>query len=96
MVRRLLKTALTIMGASEDCRADIAPAISEACANAVRHVHEAIEYRVIVTTSHDRCVVEVIDNGVGLISSERCRCARVPRACCGRRLPVPHERACRR
>jgi serine/threonine-protein kinase RsbW len=66
MVRRLLNTALTIMEASEDCRADIALAVSEACANAVRHAHEATEYQVIVTTSHDRCVVEVIDNGVGL------------------------------
>jgi anti-sigma regulatory factor (Ser/Thr protein kinase) len=41
-------------------------AISEACANAVLHAHDASEYQVIVAIRHDRCVVEVIDNGVGL------------------------------
>jgi serine/threonine-protein kinase RsbW len=66
MVRRLLNTALIMMRAPKDCRADIALAITEACANAVCHAHDASEYEVIVAIRRDRCVVEVIDNGVGL------------------------------
>jgi serine/threonine-protein kinase RsbW len=66
MARRLLNTALTLMGVSDDCRADLAQALTEACANAVRHAHGASEYQVMVTTGPDRCVVEVIDSGIGL------------------------------
>ena len=66
MARRLLNTALTLMGVSEACRADIALAITEACSNAVCHARGASEYQVRVTTGHDRCVMEVIDCGVGL------------------------------
>jgi serine/threonine-protein kinase RsbW len=66
MARRLLDTALALMGVSEDCRADLALAVTEACANAVQHAHGASEYQVSVTASADRCVLEVTDTGVGI------------------------------
>lgn len=66
MVRRLLDTALTLMDISVDCRADLALALTEACANAVQHAHGASDYQVLVNAGPDRCVVDVIDTGVGL------------------------------
>jgi len=91
MARRLLDTALTLMGVSDDCRADIALAITEACANAVRHAHGATEYHIRVIADGDRCVMEIVDSGVGLDHlphdgeapdlSERGRGLRLMRAC---------------
>ena len=66
MARRLLTTALHLIGAAEECRADLALAVTEACANAVRHAHGASEYQIIITADPDRCVVEVTDRGVGV------------------------------
>ena len=65
LARRLLTTALHLIGAAEECRADLALAVTEACANAVRHAHGASEYQIIITADPDRCVVEVTDRGVG-------------------------------
>jgi serine/threonine-protein kinase RsbW len=66
MARHLLDTALTVMGVDRDCRDDLALALTEACANAIRHGRGAPEYRVTVTTSDDVCAVEVVDGGLGL------------------------------
>jgi serine/threonine-protein kinase RsbW len=62
--RHLVDTALALVGVAEDCRADIALALTEACANAVRHA-QGDEYQIIVRTDGDQCVVEVIDDGAG-------------------------------
>ena len=66
IARRLLDTALSLMGVAEPCRADLSLALTEACANAVQHAHGASEYQVMVSTGRNRCVMEVIDTGVGL------------------------------
>jgi serine/threonine-protein kinase RsbW len=65
MARRFLDTALIMMGVAEDCRADLALAVTEACANAVRHAYGAGEYQLQISAGRDRCVVEVTDRGVG-------------------------------
>ena len=65
MARRLLSTALHLIGVAESCRADLALAVTEACANAVRHAHGTSEYQLVITVVRDRCVLEVIDRGVG-------------------------------
>ena len=66
MVRHLLDAALAVIGVADDCCADIALALTEACANAVRYAHGSDEYRVTVIADPDQCVIEVIDGGVGL------------------------------
>jgi serine/threonine-protein kinase RsbW len=66
MARQLLDRALALMGVAQDCRFDIALALTEACTNAIRHAHGANEYQVTVTTNDDQCVIEVVDSGVGL------------------------------
>jgi serine/threonine-protein kinase RsbW len=64
MVRRLVDTALSLMYVADDCRAEIALALTEACANAVYHA-QGTEYQVTVDIGPDRCILEVIDSGVG-------------------------------
>ncbi|GII96234.1 histidine kinase [Sinosporangium siamense] len=67
MVRRVLSDALRSLGVTEDCIADILLAVSEACANAVRHGGPASRYEVVAAIGHGRCDVRVIDGGAGLI-----------------------------
>jgi serine/threonine-protein kinase RsbW len=64
-VRRMLDRALAGIGVVDECRADIALALTEACANAVYHPVAGDEYQVVVTVDRHRCVVEVIDGGAG-------------------------------
>jgi serine/threonine-protein kinase RsbW len=64
--RHTLVNALSGIGVSEDCRDGIAVALSEACSNAVEHARMGQGFDVIVTLDRTRCVVDVIDAGVGL------------------------------
>jgi serine/threonine-protein kinase RsbW len=64
-VRRMVDRALADIGVVDDCRADITLALSEACTNAVNHAVAGETYEVVVTVDRDRCVVEVIDDGIG-------------------------------
>jgi serine/threonine-protein kinase RsbW len=64
--RHGLQRALAGIGVTEDCRDDLALALTEACGNAVEHAQIGHEYVVVVTVGRSRCVVEVIDTGVGM------------------------------
>jgi serine/threonine-protein kinase RsbW len=66
LARRVLDGALALMGLTEDCRADMALALTEACANVINHAGVGQEYEVTVAIHRDLCVMEVIDSGVGL------------------------------
>jgi serine/threonine-protein kinase RsbW len=63
-VRRLVARALVGIGVVDVCRDDILLALTEACANAVEHARAGDDYEVVVTVDRERCVVEVVDNGV--------------------------------
>jgi serine/threonine-protein kinase RsbW len=95
MARRLLDIALHLIGVAEDCRADLALAVTEACANAVRHAHGASDYQIIVSADRDRCVVEVTDRGAGA-DHERLRAGSecFPQDLAGRGRGLPLIRAC--
>ena len=64
--RHALDDALAGIGVGEPCREDIALAVTEACSNAVEHARRGQEYEVIVTVGRTRCIVEVVDPGVGM------------------------------
>ena len=70
LTRRVLDAALTLFSVSKDCRSDIALAVGEACANAVEHAATGAEYRVTVSIHEDRCVIDVVDDGVGVDAVE--------------------------
>lgn len=63
VTRQVLDCCLERLGVVPDTRADIALALTEACANAVQHAGSGAEYEVVATTSEGRCVIEVVDTG---------------------------------
>lgn len=67
MVRRALGDSLRSLGVTEDCIADILLAVTEACANAVRHGGPANRYEVETAIGYGRCDVRIIDRGQGLV-----------------------------
>lgn len=64
--RHTLDHALASIGVAKECRDDIVLALSEACSNAVEHAQIGQVYDVVVTVDRIRCVVDVIDTGVGM------------------------------
>lgn len=63
--RRTLDGALDGAGIDEECRHDIRLALTEACANVIKHADHTTIYHVDVTVDRDECVIEVTDDGGG-------------------------------
>ena len=63
--RQVLDGCLETLGVTPDTRADIALALSEACANVVQHAGPGDEYQVQVSAGDGRCVIEVVNTGGG-------------------------------
>src|SRR5436309_15580453 len=63
--RQVLDGCLATLGVTPDTRADIALALSEACANVVQHAGPGEEYQVQVSAGDGRCVIEVVNTGSG-------------------------------
>jgi serine/threonine-protein kinase RsbW len=63
--RQVLDGCLGTLGVTPDTRADIALALSEACANVVQHAGPGEEYQVQVSAGDGRCVIEVVNTGSG-------------------------------
>jgi serine/threonine-protein kinase RsbW len=68
--RRVLDGCLETLGVTPDTRADIALALSEACANVIQHAAPGEEYEVQVITGNRRCAIKVVDTGCGDGESE--------------------------
>jgi serine/threonine-protein kinase RsbW len=69
--RQVLDSCLDTLGVSADTRADIALALSEACANVVQHAGPGEEYEVQVSVRNRRCTIEVVNAGSGNGNGER-------------------------
>jgi serine/threonine-protein kinase RsbW len=63
--RQVLDSCLETLGVAPDIRADIALALSEACANVVQHAGLGEEYEVQVSAGDRRCAIEVVNAGNG-------------------------------
>jgi serine/threonine-protein kinase RsbW len=63
--RRTLDGALAGAGVEQECREDIRLALSEACANVIKHADLSTTYHVDVTVDGDLCTIEVTDDGGG-------------------------------
>ncbi len=61
VTRQVLDSCLDTLGVVPDTRADIALALSEACANVILHAGPADEYEVQARASDGRCVIEVVN-----------------------------------
>jgi serine/threonine-protein kinase RsbW len=49
-----------------DCRADVQPALSEACTNVIRHAEPSQDYQVLVGFDERQCTIEMTDDGLGV------------------------------
>jgi serine/threonine-protein kinase RsbW len=61
--RQVLDGCLRTLGVTADTRADIALALSEACANVILHAGADDEYQVQVSARNGQCAIEVINGG---------------------------------
>lgn len=61
--RQVLDSCLETLGVIPNTRADIALALSEACANVIQHAGRGEEYEVQVSAKNRRCVIEVVNAG---------------------------------
>src|SRR5271154_6498426 len=61
--RQVLDSCLETLGVTPDTRADIALALSEACANVIQHAGPGEEYEVQVSARNCRCTIEVVNTG---------------------------------
>lgn len=63
VVRRLLRSCLDDLGASEETCLDIELAVDEACANVVLHATEGDDYKVRASIADQRCSIDIINAG---------------------------------
>jgi serine/threonine-protein kinase RsbW len=61
--RQVLDSCLETLGVTPDTRADIALALSEACANVIQHAGPGEDYEVQVSAKNCRCAIEVVNAG---------------------------------
>lgn len=66
VVRAVAMDALARFGVTGECIDDVGLALSEACANVIRHAEESDEYEVRLEIDNVRCAITVIDAGRGL------------------------------
>ena len=64
-VRRLLRCALAILHVDRQSGTDLEIALTEACANVVKHATGADKFEVRLDVADDRCAIDVLDNGAG-------------------------------
>lgn len=65
VARHICRHALEDLGVEEDCRGDIEVALTEACANVLKHSGGEEEYEITVSVEGTVCVIRVIDRGEG-------------------------------
>jgi serine/threonine-protein kinase RsbW len=65
-VRTICWDSMKRLGVTSTCQEDVALAVTEACANVVRHAGEISEYHVEVLLSEQWCHIRVIDTGQGI------------------------------
>jgi serine/threonine-protein kinase RsbW len=61
--RQVLDGCLQTLGVTPDTRADIALALSEACAKVIKHAGPGDEYEVQVSARNGQCAIEVVNTG---------------------------------
>jgi serine/threonine-protein kinase RsbW len=64
-VRRLLRAALATLRVDRQAGADLEIALTEACANVVKHADGAENFEVHLDVAQDRCSIDVVDDGSG-------------------------------
>jgi serine/threonine-protein kinase RsbW len=66
LVRTICRDAMNRLGVTADCQGDVALALTEACANVVKHAAGSDEYEVAIAFIEGTCHIRVIDRGHGI------------------------------
>lgn len=66
VVRTICREAMTRLGVSASCRADVVLALTEACANVIQHAEGVPFYEVRIELRPEYCHIRVLDAGRGL------------------------------
>jgi serine/threonine-protein kinase RsbW len=61
--RQVLNNCLETLGVAPETRADIALALTEACANVILHAGPSDAYEVHASTQDGRCIIDVVNAG---------------------------------
>ncbi|MEV6301542.1 ATP-binding protein [Actinoplanes sp. NPDC051861] len=64
-VRRLLRCALSILRVDRQAGTDLEIALTEACANVVKHAGGTEKFEVRLDVGEDHCSIDVVDEGRG-------------------------------
>jgi serine/threonine-protein kinase RsbW len=64
-VRKLLRCALAVLHVDRESGEDLELALTEACANVVDHADGADKFEVHLDVAHNRCSIDVVDDGTG-------------------------------
>ncbi|AEV87535.1 serine/threonine protein kinase [Actinoplanes sp. SE50] len=70
-VRRLLRCSLTTLQIDRQAGADLEIALTEACANVVKHATGAEDFEVRLDVGEQHCSIDVVDNGAGFDPDDR-------------------------
>ena len=70
VVRRILKSAMDVLGVDEDVTADVEVALTEAATNVLKHAGEGDSYEVSAGIDGSMVVIEIVDRGVGFDASQ--------------------------
>ncbi|WP_322760697.1 ATP-binding protein [Frankia sp. Cr2] len=65
VVRRMCTQSLKVLGAHQECVDDVELALTEACANVLKHAQAYDWYEVSVNVDNQVAAIEVLDNGGG-------------------------------
>jgi serine/threonine-protein kinase RsbW len=69
-VRRLLRCALSLLHVDRQSGADLEIALTEACANVVKHASGADKFEVRLDVVANHCAIDVLDDGAGFDLAE--------------------------
>jgi len=74
-VRRIVASAMAEVGVERSCAADVELALTEGCANVVRHATSTDRYQVTFELNRDAAKVTIADSGMGFEVNGRQRMA---------------------
>jgi serine/threonine-protein kinase RsbW len=74
-VRRIVASAMAEVGVERSCAADVELALTEGCANVVRHATSTDRYQVTFELNRDAAKVTIADSGLGFEVNGRQRMA---------------------
>jgi serine/threonine-protein kinase RsbW len=70
VVRRILTSAMEVLGVDREVIADVELAMTEAATNVLKHAGTGEEYVVSAGIDGDQCVLEIVDCGIGFESEQ--------------------------